>query len=85
VYGADIGAIQDLEPLIDKSDLVITEGLHIDLSILPGFLIEHDVKRCLLTHMPDDFDLKAVKTSFEKSGFSNVQFATEGLQIDLRG
>jgi ribonuclease BN (tRNA processing enzyme) len=81
VYSADIGSIEDIVSIIDDTDLLITEGMHIDLDDLPYLLIKTNVRQTLLTHLPADLDLALTKMDFEKSGYSNFMFAKEGLNL----
>ena len=78
VYSADIGDIDNLRDIISDVDLLLTEGIHLDLEKLPELLIEKKVKRCLLTHLPDDFDREGIKRLFAKAGYESLDFAAEG-------
>lgn len=83
VYSADIGSLDDLEPIIDNAGLLLTEGMHLDLEQLPQLAIDKNVKRILLTHLQDDTDTESIRMAFEKTGYSNLDFATEGMKIDI--
>lgn len=80
-YSADITGIEDLVEIVDGADLLLTEGMHIDLAELPNLLIDKGIGRCVLTHLPDDFNRKGTLRHFEKSGFSGLEFAEEGMEI----
>ena len=83
VYSADIGSLDDLTDIALDADLLLTEGMHLDLDQLPALLIEKNVQRCLLTHLPDDFPHEAVQQSFSKAGYEDLRFASEGLTVDV--
>ncbi len=83
VYSADIGELDDLKDIMSDADLLITEGIHIDLGWLPSLLIKKDVKRCLLTHLPDDFDRVSAKAQFAKLGYTKLEYASEGLTLQI--
>jgi ribonuclease Z len=81
-YSADVGGLDDLSDIAIDADLLLTEGMHLDLAQLPALLIEKNVKRCILTHLPDDFNRQAARSAFLKSG-CNVRFAGEGQSVDI--
>jgi ribonuclease Z len=83
VYSADIGSLDDLRDIALNADLLLTEGMHLDLDRLPALLIEKNVQRCILTHLPDDFGHEAVQRSFSKAGYQNLGFASEGQIVDI--
>jgi len=78
-YSADITSVDDLAVIAEKADLLLTEGMHLDLATLPDLLAKKGVKQCILTHLPDDFDHESALQFFEKSGFGSLGFAMEGL------
>ncbi len=77
VYSSDVGSAGDLSAIAPGADLLLTEGMHLDLGPLPDFLIANNVKRCVLTHLPDGFDRNAAKMMFSKSGYQGLDFADE--------
>lgn len=83
VYSADVGSLDDLRVISRDADLLLTEGMHVDLSQLPGFLIEQRIRRCVLTHLSDSFDREAARVSFAKSGYEDIEFADEGLTVEI--
>jgi ribonuclease BN (tRNA processing enzyme) len=83
VYSADIGSIDDLEQIVDNADLLLTEGMHLDLEQLPQLAIDKNVRKILLTHLQDNTDTDSIRMTFEKNGYSNLDFAQEGLEIDI--
>jgi len=83
-YSADITGVEDLVEIADGSDLLLTEGMHIDLANLPNLLIDKRIAGCVLTHLSDDFDRRGTLRHFEKSGFSGLEFAEEGMEIAIK-
>lgn len=82
-YSADIGKTDDLDPIADHADLLVTEGMHLDLDALPDLLLKNNVRQCMLTHLPDDFDRETTRIAFSKAGYENVGFASEGLELTI--
>ncbi len=83
VYSADISKLDDLADIASDADLLLTEGMHLDLDRLPHFLIERNVKRCLLTHLPEEFDRESAMAQFAKHGYTSLDFAEEGLMLQI--
>jgi len=81
VYSADVGSITDLEQIVQSADLLISEGMHVDLAQLPQLAVEANVKQLLLTHLPDQADPEAITQEFKKVGFENLIFAKDGLNL----
>jgi len=77
-YSADIARLHDLTDIETDLDLLLTEGMHLDLGELPELLLEKRVNKCILTHLPEGFDRDGTLRYFEKAGFSNLDFAEEG-------
>lgn len=83
VYSGDIGSIGDLEPIIENSDLLLTEGMHMDLDDLPQLLQEKNVKKVLLTHLYGQGTENEIRAMFKKEGYSDIEFAREGLVVEI--
>jgi len=83
VYSADLGSIDDLDPVIENADLLLAEGMHVELEKMPDLLIEKSVKKMILTHLLDETDKNHIKAMFEKAGFSNIDFASEGMVVEV--
>lgn len=83
IYSADIGSIDDLDPIIENANLLLTEGMHVDLEKMPELLLEKKVKKLILTHLLDDTDKDQVRMMFEKAGYSDLDFASEGIVIEI--
>ncbi len=83
VYSADFGSLSDLEPIIAGADLLILEAFHVEIAPLIESALERKIRRILLTHLPESLDRSQVRGDFERSGYTNLLFADEGLEIDL--
>ncbi|MCK4858261.1 MAG: MBL fold metallo-hydrolase [candidate division Zixibacteria bacterium] len=83
VYSADLGDLDDLLPVLADTDLLVLDGMHVDLTQLPAVAVEHSVKRVLLTHLPEEFDFKKVKEHCRRQGLRQVYQAKEGLMVDI--
>jgi len=83
VYSSDLGSLNDIQPTLADSDLLIVEGLHIAIADLPDMAISARIRRILLTHLAEDADRGAISNQFAEAGFGSPLFAEEGLEIDL--
>lgn len=83
LYSADIAGTGDIADHLTGCDLLVIEGMHIDLEGLPTFLLEKNVENCVLTHLPDGFDCGAARVLFEKLGYTGLSFAEEGMVIEI--
>jgi ribonuclease BN (tRNA processing enzyme) len=81
VYSGDLSSLDDIRPILTHADLLVIDGMHIDLSRLPEVVIAAGVRRVLLTHVAEDFDFDRVKSLFNKRGLENVCLAREGFEI----
>jgi ribonuclease BN (tRNA processing enzyme) len=84
IYSADLDSVDDLAAILGDTDLLIVEGMHVDLSRLGELCRENRVDRVLLTHLPEDFDLLAASRALARQGLRKVTAAREGLTIRLR-
>jgi len=81
IYSADLGHLNDIAGILVGSDLAVVEGFHVDLEQLSQLAIDKGVKRIMLTHLPEDFDIAAATSQFAAQGFRELIFAEEGLEI----
>ena len=56
VYSADLGALEDLDPVAGPIDWLLIETSHITLDQLWPWAAKRSIKRIILTHLSDDFD-----------------------------
>ncbi len=83
VYSSDIGGLDDLLPVLAHTDLLVLDGNHIDLSVLPQVVVANEVKKVMLTHMPEKFDFVSLKRKFSKLVGHTIVQAKEGLIINV--
>lgn len=85
VYSGDIAMLADIENLIGGVDYLLCESTHIDLEELFELVSAKKVKSTILTHIYEEVEKKKeflIKIS-QKLGFQNLQFASDGLNIDI--
>jgi ribonuclease BN (tRNA processing enzyme) len=85
VYSGDLANFDDVESLIDDADLLIIEGMHIDLKSLWSGVVQKRVKRVMLTHLPDLplSRLERIKSQAERHGVKKLILAEDGLRIRI--
>lgn len=85
VYSGDLSSFDDIESLIEDADLLIVEGMHIDLKSLWKGVVQKRVKRVMLTHLPDlpPSRLERIKSQAVRQGVKKLVFAEDGLRIRL--
>lgn len=83
-YSADLDSLADLEAVISATDLLVVEGMHIDLSMLGAMSRANGVSQILLTHLPEDFDFRGAKQLIASQSRTKVFEAREGLTIRLK-
>ena len=83
VYSGDLGSEKELDGIIDECDLLVVERSHIDLSGLADLAKEAGVRRILLTHLDEGFDLAVARRALNGSGVKQLLQAKEGLEIRL--
>ncbi|MGB5106758.1 MAG: MBL fold metallo-hydrolase [Candidatus Zixiibacteriota bacterium] len=83
VYSGDIGSEKDLVGLIDNCDLLVVEQSHVDLAKLGEMIRSHRIKKTLVTHLNEQFDLRKTKRLLGGMTNSKLIFAHEGLVIDV--
>jgi ribonuclease Z len=83
VYSSDIGGLDDLLPILADTDLLVLDGNHINLSVLPQVVVANKVKKVILTHMPEGFDFASMKRQFSTLAGHTIVQAKEGLIINV--
>lgn len=85
IYSGDIGSLSDYADLLDDCDLLITEGLHLDLGELFVLSAEVGLKKLVLTHLSWEMyaDPEPVKTSAAKHGVTDLIIARDGLKLTV--
>lgn len=85
IYSGDIGSFDDYADLLDGCDLLITEGLHVDIETLFEKSAQSGLKRIVLTHLSADMFRKpeSILTLAAKWGIDEVQVAEDGMKLDI--
>jgi len=83
VYSSDLGALADLDMIPLPIDWLLVETSHIALDELWPWVEERRVKRVILTHLSDDFDVAAV-ASARPGTKAEILLAEDGMTLDLR-
>lgn len=85
VYSGDVGGIDDLKDVLAQPDLLITECMHMDPEELMACLVEKQVSRVVLTHLPVELEGKEpyLLQLAQKHGIENLLVAHDGLSIHL--
>jgi ribonuclease Z len=83
IYSGDIGALADYSDLLGDCDLLITEGLHLDLEELFALAAKSSLKKLVLTHLSSEmyFDPDPLKALAAKHGVMDLVIAKDGLKI----
>ncbi|UCC78577.1 MAG: hypothetical protein JSW64_09865 [Candidatus Zixiibacteriota bacterium] len=83
IYSGDIASLSDYADLLGDCDLLITEGLHLDLEELFELSAEAGLKRLVLTHLSSNMyaDPEPIKTSAAKHGLTDLIIARDGLKL----
>lgn len=85
IYSGDIGSLSDYADLLDDCDLLITEGLHLDLEELFELSAEVGLKKLVLTHLSWEIyaDPEPIKTLAAKHGLTDLIIARDGLKLTV--
>jgi ribonuclease BN (tRNA processing enzyme) len=85
IYSGDIGSLDDYSDLLSDCDLLITEGLHLDLEKLFVLAAESSLKKLVLTHLSSEmyFDPDPIKALAIKHGVMDLIIAEDGLKISI--
>jgi ribonuclease Z len=85
IYTGDVGALSDYADLLDDCDLLITEGLHLELEELFELAAKSGLKKLVLTHLSSEmyFYPDPIKAMAEKHGVVDPIIAEDGLRITI--
>jgi ribonuclease Z len=85
IYSGDIGSLSDYADLLSDCDLLITEGLHLDLEELFKLSTETGLKKLVLTHLSWEIyaDPEPIKTLAAKHGLTDLIIARDGLKLTV--
>ena len=83
-YSGDIADFSDISPYINRNDLLILEGAHIEVESVIAWAMEKGLKRLVLTHILPwgKFLRPAQIRSAEKRGLT-IYIAKDGLKLNL--
>lgn len=83
LYSGDVNGVAELTALIQGVDIVIAEGMHIEHKPLFELAAERNIKKLIMTHLPDKVynQAKRIKATALKCGFKNLIMARDGLVI----
>ena len=85
IYSGDIGSLSDYADLLGDCDLLITEGLHLDLEELFELSAQTGLKKLVLTHLSWEIyaDPAPIKTSAAKHGLTGLIIARDGFKLSI--
>ncbi len=85
LYSGDIGETADYADLLSGTDLLITEGMHVDLESLFSEVAANNVSHLILTHLSEEAYRNSgpIKASARKLGVPNLIIAEDGLSLKL--
>ena len=82
VYSGDLKDVADLDGILKGSNLLLTEGMHIDITQLLKSASEYGVRSVILTHLPSKLKskhrLNKIKMAAKKFGLKEIYIAYEG-------
>lgn len=85
VYSSDIASAQDLAPIVEDADILITECVHPSLEELLSLVLDMKVKFLLINHIPPELEEKQeqILNRAKKEGMERLSFARDGFSITL--
>ena len=85
VYSGDIATLSDLEKICINADVLVTECMHIEIEELMELAERNNVKRVILTHIPEELEdkLDNLQMMLAKYGLEEAKFADDGMRIEL--
>lgn len=81
LYSADLGSEKDLGPFMTDVDLLVVESTHIEPASLFDLAQDYNVKKMVLTHIAENFDIHAVKATAEQAGYEKLFIAEDGMRL----
>jgi ribonuclease BN (tRNA processing enzyme) len=85
IYSGDIGSLDDYADLLPECNLLITEGMHLDLDRLFEKVASHKVENLILTHLPANVYKKPGPAMHlaAKWGVENLHIADDGFRMKI--
>jgi ribonuclease BN (tRNA processing enzyme) len=83
VYSSDLGHLRDLGDVPKQADLLLLECTHVDLETIMDAVVKWEVKKVLLTHVPEELEGKTLvlRDMAAKWGIRDIQFAKDGIRV----
>ena len=83
LYSGDLHSADDLEGLLDNCDLLLVEGMHIDLNDLLELVADVGVRKLVITHLPSDNikQRRMIMSIARKLGINWIYFAGESREF----
>lgn len=83
VYSSDLGYLRDLGDVPKQVDLLLLECTHVDLETIMEAVLGWEVKKVLLTHVPEELEGKTLvlRDMAAKWGIRDIQFAKDGIRV----
>ena len=82
LYSADLGSLDDLNVITHAIDWLLIETSHVDLKMLRPWAEERGIKRIILTHLSDDFDMSQLALPAKYTS-AEIIVAKDGMALDL--
>ena len=82
LYSADLGRLDDLDIVPTPIDWLLIESTHTPLERLWPWAEERKIKRIILTHIADAFDLSNVALGKESTS-AEILIAADGMSLDI--
>lgn len=82
LYSADLGRLDDLDIVPTPIDWLLIESTHTPLDHLWPWAAERRIKRIIITHLADDFDLSKV-TRGKDATSAEILIAADGMFLDI--
>ena len=84
-YSGDIAGMEDIENLIEETDLLFCESTHINVEELLELVKRKKVRETILTHLHEEVEGKKeqIIRMAEEMGYRNLKFAFDGMSISL--
>jgi ribonuclease BN (tRNA processing enzyme) len=85
IYSGDVDSVEDYADLLPDSNLLITEGLHVDHEQLFKAVSTNDVSHLVITHLTDEMYRHAddLRVEAKKFGVANLHIAYDGFSLHI--
>jgi len=85
IYSGDVGSIDDYADLLPGCDILITEGLHLDILWLFRAVASNNIRHLILTHLSDDMyrNPEFIVSAAQRHGVKSLSIAEDGMVLDF--